>query len=181
MNSMSLTRSFALVVFLLAFASSANCCFSNHETTPLSSGFAGENKRLLYNKSAKPHDSSAESEKAPKTDTSGGNKCAIEPQSRFNCATDRLVSQRECEDRGCCYAPVLDSVGPPWCFYPGVYPGYRMGPFAPSAQGKAATLTPAAPSYLPRDVSVLTLEVIEETAGCFHITVSPQHFYLYPF
>ena len=47
-----------------------------------------------------------------------------------------------------------------------------MGPLTPTTRGQAATLTRATPSYLPRDISTLRLEVIEEAAGCLHLTVS---------
>uniref|UniRef100_A0A674MZW2 Lysosomal alpha-glucosidase n=1 Tax=Takifugu rubripes TaxID=31033 RepID=A0A674MZW2_TAKRU len=82
-------------------------------------------------------------------------ECTMAPDSRFDCARDKAVSQSECEQRGCCYAPGSDSAGPPWCFYPGLYRGYRMGPLMPTLHGLTATLTRAAPSYLPRDISVL--------------------------
>ncbi|KAG7470360.1 lysosomal alpha-glucosidase [Solea senegalensis] len=91
------------------------------------------------------------------------------PQSRFDCARDRVLSKRQCEERGCCYAPLANSVGPPWCFYPSLYPGYKLGPLTPSKRGLAATLTRAKPSYLPRDISTLRLEIIEETTGCLHL------------
>ncbi|KAG7505291.1 lysosomal alpha-glucosidase [Solea senegalensis] len=91
------------------------------------------------------------------------------PQSRFDCARDRVLNKRQCEERGCCYAPLPNSVGPPWCFYPSLYPGYKLGPFTPSKRGLAATLTRAKPSYLPRDISTLRLEIIEETTGCLHL------------
>ncbi|KAG7470358.1 lysosomal alpha-glucosidase [Solea senegalensis] len=66
-------------------------------------------------------------------------------------------------------APLANSVGPPWCFYPSLYPGYKLGPLTPSKRGLAATLTRAKPSYLPRDISTLRLEIIEETTGCLHL------------
>ncbi|KAM4597980.1 lysosomal alpha-glucosidase isoform 2-T2 [Polymixia lowei] len=94
-------------------------------------------------------------------------------ESRFDCARDRVLSQSECEERGCCYAPLSSSVpaGPPWCFYPRSYSGYRMGPFTPTARGQAATLVRPSPSYLPKDISTLSLEVVEETASCLHLTL----------
>uniref|UniRef100_A0A665U795 Lysosomal alpha-glucosidase n=1 Tax=Echeneis naucrates TaxID=173247 RepID=A0A665U795_ECHNA len=99
------------------------------------------------------------------------NKCTMAPESRFDCGRDRLLSQRECEQRGCCYAPLTNAAGAPWCFYPSLYPGYEMGPLTPTTRGQAATLSRAKASYLPRDISTLRLEVIEETAGCLHITL----------
>lgn len=100
--------------------------------------------------------------------------CRLAPKQRFDCARDRALSRAECEARGCCYIPLRDSLssGPPWCFYPPSYPGYKMGPLSPSPRGQAATLTRPTPSYLPRDISTLRLEVMEESEGRLHITVS---------
>uniref|UniRef100_A0AAX7W087 Lysosomal alpha-glucosidase n=1 Tax=Astatotilapia calliptera TaxID=8154 RepID=A0AAX7W087_ASTCA len=106
-----------------------------------------------------------------KCNISRGSECAMAPESRFDCGRDKLLSQSECEDRGCCYAPLLDSAGPPWCFYPRVYPGYKMGPLIPTPRGQGATLTRASPSYLPKDISTLRLDDIQETADCFHLTL----------
>lgn len=105
------------------------------------------------------------------TQSSTTDKCTMAPENRFDCARDRVLSQKECEDRGCCYAPLPDTTGPPWCFYPYLYPGYIMGPLSPTRRGQAATLTRAKSSYLPKDISTLHLEVIEESAGCLHLTV----------
>uniref|UniRef100_A0A8C4EJJ1 Lysosomal alpha-glucosidase n=1 Tax=Dicentrarchus labrax TaxID=13489 RepID=A0A8C4EJJ1_DICLA len=115
-------------------------------------------------------------ESSQKTDISRDIKCTMAPESRFDCARDRLLSQGECEQRGCCYVPLPKSAGLPWCFYPSLYPGYKMGPFSPTTRGRAANLTRATPSYLPRDISTLHLEIIEETAGCLHLTVSIQDY-----
>uniref|UniRef100_A0A3B5BBQ6 Lysosomal alpha-glucosidase n=1 Tax=Stegastes partitus TaxID=144197 RepID=A0A3B5BBQ6_9TELE len=93
------------------------------------------------------------------------------PEARFDCGRDRSLTRGECEGRGCCYAPLAGSAGPPWCFYPRLYPGYTMGPLTPTARGQTASLTRRQPSYLPRDVSSLRLEVTEETAGCLHLTL----------
>uniref|UniRef100_A0A8C5G4A0 Lysosomal alpha-glucosidase n=1 Tax=Gouania willdenowi TaxID=441366 RepID=A0A8C5G4A0_GOUWI len=98
-------------------------------------------------------------------------ECIVSPGSRFDCGRDRLLSRAECEDRGCCFSPLPLSPGPPWCFYPHMYPGYRLGPFSPTERGQAATLTRETPSYLPKDVSTLSLEVMELNADCLHLTV----------
>lgn len=100
-------------------------------------------------------------------------KCTLAPESRFDCGRDRLLSQTECEERGCCFSPLPNSAGPPWCYYPSLYPGYKMGPLTPTSRGQAATLTRDKPSYLPRDVSTLRL-VVEESAGCLRLTVSTE-------
>uniref|UniRef100_A0A8D0D4M4 Lysosomal alpha-glucosidase n=1 Tax=Sander lucioperca TaxID=283035 RepID=A0A8D0D4M4_SANLU len=135
------------------------CCLATHNNMP-----------------AKPQNNSVETrgvhpKSSQETDISRDDKCTMAPESRFDCARDRLLGQRECEERGCCYAPLNNFDGPPWCFYPSLYPGYKMGPLTPTTRGQAATLTRATPSHLPRDISTLQLEVIEETAGCLHLTL----------
>ncbi|XP_029913099.1 lysosomal alpha-glucosidase isoform X2 [Myripristis murdjan] len=105
------------------------------------------------------------------TDAPRDDQCAMALENRFDCARDRALSKTECEDRGCCYAPVPDTGGPPWCFYPRLYSGYKMGPLTPTLRGHAATLVRANPSYLPRDITTLRLEVMEETAGRLHLTL----------
>lgn len=106
--------------------------------------------------------------------TVAGRDCGLPVEKRFDCARDRTVTRAECEERGCCYLPLLQSEysGPPWCFYPASYPGYRMGPLSSTPRGQSATLTRVTPSYLPRDISTLQLEVMEEEAGRLHLTVS---------
>ncbi len=173
-----------LLTFALAACVYVNHLF-NHETKLLRSVYAKQNQstayeRLVYISAAKSQNSSVEIKREQtrgldENDRSRDNNCTLAPESRFDCARDRLLSQRECEQRGCCYAPLHHSAGPPWCFYPSSYPGYKMGPFTPTTRGQAATLTRATPSYLPRDIPSLHLEVTEESAGCLHITVSSQY------
>lgn len=176
---MCLVRTFVLLALFLVFALSTSVVvkqhFRNYEQTPSSLGVNGQHgPKRVYSSSAETHNSPEQSKRAQTENapSSVGNKCNIELKSRFDCARDKLLSQRECEDRGCCYVPVLDTGGPPWCFYPSLYPGYKMGPFTPTKRGKTANLTRATPSYLPKDVQLLKLEVVEETASCLHITVS---------
>lgn len=104
--------------------------------------------------------------------------CQRPPEERFDCARDRSLSRAECEARGCCYVPLKDGLsdGPPCCFYPPSYPGYKMAPLSPSPRGQAATLNRPTPSYLPRDISTLRLEVMEESEGRLHLTLKdPAH------
>lgn len=114
------------------------------------------------------------SSELPNHSTVAGRDCRLPVEQRFDCARDRTVTQEECEERGCCYLPLPQSgySGPPWCFYPASYPGYRMGPLSPTPRGQSATLTRITPSYLPRDIPTLQLEVMEEDAGRLHLTVS---------
>ncbi|KAL1277698.1 hypothetical protein QQF64_024371 [Cirrhinus molitorella] len=100
-------------------------------------------------------------------------QCSIAVESRIDCGRDRSLSRADCEGRGCCYVPLPQSGfrGPPWCFYPVRYPGYKMGPLLPTEKGQRATLTRSAPSYLPRDIPTLQLDVMAETLGRLHLTL----------
>uniref|UniRef100_A0A3Q3J250 P-type domain-containing protein n=1 Tax=Monopterus albus TaxID=43700 RepID=A0A3Q3J250_MONAL len=77
------------------------------------------------------------------TDISIDTKCTMAPESRFDCARDRLLSQRECEERGCCYVPLPNTVGPPWCFYPSCVPEQDTEPqIAPGGLTSAVVWQP---------------------------------------
>ncbi|KAM9393037.1 lysosomal alpha-glucosidase [Pholidichthys leucotaenia] len=167
----------AVALFLLSFSFLAylyTIHLSDNKVTLVWLIQGGQNdkltdKRLAYN-SAKHEDQSTN--RSDRTDLiSSNNGCTMAPESRFDCGRDRLLSREECEARGCCYAPLATSAGPPWCFYPHPYPGYRMGPLTPTIWGQAATLTRDTPSYLPKDISTLSLDVREENSGTLHLTL----------
>uniref|UniRef100_A0A3B4D1H3 Lysosomal alpha-glucosidase n=1 Tax=Pygocentrus nattereri TaxID=42514 RepID=A0A3B4D1H3_PYGNA len=104
--------------------------------------------------------------------------CSVAVERRFDCGRDRSLTRAACEKRGCCYVPLPWTAfgGPPWCFYPVSYPGYRMGALISTPRGQEANLTRSTPSYLPRDISTLTLEVMAEEAGRLHLTLKdPFH------
>ncbi|AWP18876.1 putative lysosomal alpha-glucosidase [Scophthalmus maximus] len=181
-----MSRSTFIVAVVLAC--SLSICFhidhlSVHETIePIGPVHAKQNEiiahdRLVNNHPAKPQKESVVSERSLPDNSQDTNKhrddkCTMAPEGRFDCARDRALSQRQCEERGCCYAPLPSSAsGPPWCFYPSLYPGYKMGPLTPTRRGQVATLTRAKPSYLPRDVSTLSLDLSEEAAGCLRLTL----------
>lgn len=182
---MGLLANFTVAVLLLASALSTCLYLSTHGDRLVRSVYATQSKTkaremLVFNNPAKAQNSSDETGGgrpggSREPDIPRDSKCTTAPESRFDCGRDRVLSQRQCEERGCCYAPLPDSAGPPWCFYPTLYPGYKMGPFTPTTRGQAATLTRTTSSYLPRDIPTLHLEVIEETAGCLHLTVSTQY------
>lgn len=102
-------------------------------------------------------------------------QCDVPPNSRFDCAPDKAVTQGQCEARGCCYAPVGrprgSRMGPPWCFFPPGYPSYRLGNLTATDTGYTASLTRAAPSFFPRDVLTLRLDVRLETESRLRVTV----------
>ncbi|XP_017317133.1 lysosomal alpha-glucosidase [Ictalurus punctatus] len=129
--------------------------------------------RDLFKNNTRNVSNNQNSSELPNHSTVAGRNCGLPVEKRFDCARDRTVAQAECEERGCCYLPLPQSEysGPPWCFYPASYPGYRMGPLSPTPRGQSATLTRITPSYLPRDISTLQLEVMEEEAGRLHLTL----------
>ncbi|XP_054834159.1 lysosomal alpha-glucosidase [Eublepharis macularius] len=97
--------------------------------------------------------------------------CGIPPDSRFDCAPEKLISQEECQARGCCYVPVsfLDSaIGRPWCFFPPNYPSYKMKNLTATETGYAAHLTRDTPTFFPDDIMKLQLDVMFETEGRLH-------------
>lgn len=102
-------------------------------------------------------------------------QCDVPPNSRFDCAPDKAITQGECEARGCCYAPVGrprgSRMGPPWCFFPPSYPSYRLGNLTATDTGYTARLTRAAPTFLPKDILTLRLDVLLETESRLHFTV----------
>ncbi|XP_061701366.1 lysosomal alpha-glucosidase isoform X6 [Syngnathoides biaculeatus] len=113
----------------------------------------------------------------PADDDDGGGgrvqppRCVTPPERRFDCGRDRALGRLECERRSCCYSPLNGSSKAPWCFYPRAYPGYQMGVLTPTRRGRAATLSRASSSYLPRDVATLHLEETRHSASCLRLTL----------
>lgn len=103
-------------------------------------------------------------------------QCDVPPSSRFDCAPDKGISQEQCEARGCCYVPagqVLKEpqIGQPWCFFPPSYPSYRLENLSSTESGYTATLTRTSPTFFPKDVLTLQLEVLMETDSRLHFKV----------
>ncbi|XP_028570719.2 lysosomal alpha-glucosidase isoform X1 [Podarcis muralis] len=101
-------------------------------------------------------------------------QCNVPPDSRFDCAPEKLLSQEECQARGCCYVPVLPK-GPailqPWCFFPPSYPSYKLANLTTTESGYTAHLTRGVPTFMPDDIMTLQLDVIFETEGRLHFTL----------
>lgn len=103
-------------------------------------------------------------------------QCDIPPSSRFDCAPDKGISQEQCEARGCCYVPAGQVekeplMGQPWCFFPPSYPSYRLENLSSTESGYTATLTRTSPTFFPKDVLTLQLEVLMETDSRLHFMV----------
>lgn len=103
-------------------------------------------------------------------------QCDVPPNSRFDCAPDKGVSREQCEARGCCYAPAGpvrkgSLIGQPWCFFPPSYPSYRLENLSATETGYTATLTRTRPTFFPKDVLSLQLDVLMETDSRLHFMV----------
>uniref|UniRef100_A0A8C4TP45 Lysosomal alpha-glucosidase n=1 Tax=Erpetoichthys calabaricus TaxID=27687 RepID=A0A8C4TP45_ERPCA len=100
-------------------------------------------------------------------------QCGVAPQSRFDCAPDKAVSQPECLNRGCCYSPLHKSrdLGAPWCFFPSVYPGYILGKLNQTKGGENAHLTRSSKTFIPQDIMALEMDVMWETEARLHFTL----------
>uniref|UniRef100_A0A8C5WVE3 P-type domain-containing protein n=1 Tax=Laticauda laticaudata TaxID=8630 RepID=A0A8C5WVE3_LATLA len=96
-------------------------------------------------------------------------QCNIPPDSRFDCAPEKLLSQDECQARGCCYVPV--SSKEPWCFFPSNYSSYKITNLTATQSGYTAHLNRSVPSFMPDDIMNVQLDVIFETKGRLHFTL----------
>ncbi|KAM9207793.1 lysosomal alpha-glucosidase-like [Leptosomus discolor] len=107
----------------------------------------------------------------------GAAGCQVPPGERFDCGPERLLSQADCEERGCCYAPAGSSSspgsspGPPWFFFPSGYRSYRAENLTATATGYATQLRRVAASFLPGAVGSLRLDVALETPTCLRFTL----------
>ncbi|KAM6164701.1 lysosomal alpha-glucosidase [Rhynchocyon petersi] len=103
-------------------------------------------------------------------------QCDVPPNNRFDCAPETTITQEQCEARGCCYIPARQGpqsppMGQPWCFFPPSYPSYRLENLTATDMGYTATLTRTIPTFYPKDILTLRLEVLMETDSRLHITI----------
>ncbi|XP_003786123.1 lysosomal alpha-glucosidase [Otolemur garnettii] len=103
-------------------------------------------------------------------------QCDVPPNSRFDCAPDKAITQEKCNARGCCYIPTKQNpqgtrMGQPWCFFPSNYPSYKLENLSSSEMGYTATLTRSSPTFFPKDVLTLRLDVRMETESRLHFTI----------
>lgn len=103
-------------------------------------------------------------------------QCDMPPNSRFDCAPDKAITREQCEARGCCYVPAGwrprgSQTGQPWCFFPPSYPSYKLGNLTTTETGYTATLTRDTPTFFPKDILTLRLDVLVETESRLHFTI----------
>ncbi|XP_054313799.2 lysosomal alpha-glucosidase isoform X2 [Pongo pygmaeus] len=103
-------------------------------------------------------------------------QCDVPPNSRFDCAPDKAITREQCDARGCCYIPAKQGLrgaqmGQPWCFFPPSYPSYKLENLSSSEMGYTATLTRTTPTFFPKDILTLRLDVMMETENRLHFTI----------
>ncbi|XP_075072836.1 lysosomal alpha-glucosidase-like [Mixophyes fleayi] len=103
----------------------------------------------------------------------GPSICTAAPNSRFDCAPEKVLNKNECEARGCCYIPESGSLGPgqPSCFFPLNYPSYNVVKQTETENGFSATLLRYNKTFMPEDLMTLQLDVKYETEFRLHFTI----------
>uniref|UniRef100_UPI00398E93A5 lysosomal alpha-glucosidase n=1 Tax=Pristiophorus japonicus TaxID=55135 RepID=UPI00398E93A5 len=100
-------------------------------------------------------------------------QCAIDPNSRLDCAFNEQIDRKKCQARGCCWLPVVntDNTVATFCFLPSNYPTYNMDHFSPTNTGYTATLSRTEKTLFLNDIMTLQLNVMYETPGRLHFTL----------
>lgn len=105
-------------------------------------------------------------------EVSGNDQCSnINDNLRFDCHPEQNATKSKCEARGCCWAvpkqPGLKydkySLGVPSCFYPTNYPSYSV--YNTSHDGKTVFLKRSSPSYYPKDIMLLRMDITTTDNG----------------
>ncbi|XP_014672592.1 PREDICTED: lysosomal alpha-glucosidase-like [Priapulus caudatus] len=122
--------------------------------------------------------------------------CTLVPDElKFECDPEDERNKTTCEGRGCCWLPLVEpnaarnvvqttdkftgtvievtlrGTGVPSCYYPLVYPGYRLTDLVRKEWGYSATLYRDVPSYHPDDVMELAMDVMLETKTRLHFKI----------
>ncbi|XP_051878369.1 lysosomal alpha-glucosidase-like isoform X2 [Pristis pectinata] len=135
----------------------------------------GQTVRQLTSREAGYPESGARISSPQNRQGSGVTCLSIPEQDRFDCypERDRVVTQKLCEQRGCCFVQVtMDLTGVPWCFYPPNFPSYILGNRTITELGEAGELTRRNKTYYPRDIWKLQLNVMFEADHRLHIKIN---------
>ncbi|XP_045214547.2 lysosomal alpha-glucosidase-like isoform X2 [Mercenaria mercenaria] len=108
------------------------------------------------------------------------------PSEKFDCFPEKSISEEGCMRRGCCWQkdatrrkPLKsrnenDTQAPvdvPYCFYPRNFPGYSVDERKDTPLGFSMNLSGQPPTYYPRGVRQLAVEVYYETNQRLHVKV----------
>ncbi|VEL20706.1 unnamed protein product [Protopolystoma xenopodis] len=98
----------------------------------------------------------------------------IRNNERLDCNPETGASQKQCEDRGCCWlAPSPGINGMPHCFFPAGYPSFRAVRVAETERGYRVSLEKQGPKYMPEEeFTRAQAEVTYETASRLRIRIT---------
>ncbi|XP_060570891.1 lysosomal alpha-glucosidase-like, partial [Ruditapes philippinarum] len=114
-------------------------------------------------------------------------QCDIQiPSQKFDCYPEKSVTEEGCLDRGCCWQKDLsrrlpiqsmnenDTQSPvdlSYCFYPRNFPGYSVDERTDTPPGLSMKLTGKPPTYYPKGVTQLAVDVSYERGQRLHVKV----------
>lgn len=93
-------------------------------------------------------------------------ECSMSDVYRFDCYPENGPTQEKCEARGCCWdvkSKTVRDIGIPSCFYPTDYEQYKVIGPVDTEFGCTANLTRSSPSYYPKTIQNLKLDIYYET------------------
>ena len=82
----------------------------------------------------------------------------IPDDDKLGCAPDKPNDEKVCVERGCCFAK-LNITGPPACYFPSNYVGYKVIEMESNIQGITMTLQRNRSSGISFDVQYVKLEI----------------------
>lgn len=107
---------------------------------------------------------------------SSAQQCNINPVRRFDCHPETGASKHTCLVRGCCWsgnpAETVGTNSQPMCYYPLNYPGYTATDLIVTPLGYRLELVRYTPTYYPKNVKVLNVDLMFETSSRLHVKVN---------
>jgi len=97
----------------------------------------------------------------------------IPPKFRFDCFPADGATEKECNERGCCWNAAVELPGQPYCYFSAGFSFYEWEPPINTRFGleTVAVLCSGGSPY-PRDVKKLLVQVYYEAEGTVRIKVS---------
>jgi hypothetical protein len=99
--------------------------------------------------------------------------------ARFDCLPENDPTQEKCEARKCCWRqPVQQSnltslrdPDVPFCYYPSDFPTYEVTSNETTDFGQRIRLFKSQTTYMPQDITNLTVDLVYETQQRFRIRI----------
>lgn len=105
----------------------------------------------------------------------------FQDNERFDCFPQGDVSEDDCNNRGCCWAPVNSTkgqLGVPFCYYPSDFKTYSYSNISITDFGVTALLENKLNSSYPDNIKLLRVNINFLTGNTLQIKVSTLVFYL---